>query len=304
MTTIHPSYTIFILIILMLTGCQTDKLERISYDSQVAGEKRDFYLYLPNGYELSDKNWPVLMFLHGNGERGNGKDELGFVLMHGPLKEAWVYKRDLPFIIISPQLHMFGMDETASYLQNRDTTMIPQRLEEGVPERTPYSSTTGIMEGEKGEVAEYITLPNGWERVGKDLLGMLDYVQENYRADSNRVYLTGLSYGGFGTWQLASSYPDRFAAIAPVVGWGHPDLMDPIAEYEIPVWTFAGGRDQVVRAKHFYPGLNKLEELGHNDVRFTTHQDLGHDTWKRVYRGDDLYNWFLTHQLSADSLDS
>ncbi len=305
MTTAHSFYTIFIFIILMITGCQTDKLERISYTSQIAGEERDFYLYLPNGYELSDKNWPVMMFLHGNGERGNGKNELGFVLMHGPLKEAWVYKRDLPFIIIAPQLHMFGMDETVSYLQNRDTASIPERLEEGIPERTPFSTTVGSMVGEESELADYTTLPNGWERVEQDLIGMIDHVLNNYRADSNRVYLTGLSYGGFGTWHLASSYPQRFAAIAPVVGWGHPELMAPIADHQIPVWAFAGGRDPVVQVKHFYPGLNRLEALGHNNVRFTNHEDLGHDTWKRVYRGDDLYNWFLTHQLSAgaDTLD-
>ncbi len=303
MTTIRFSHTLFIFIVLMLTGCQTDKLERISYTSQVAGEERDFYLYLPNGYEVSDKNWPVMMFLHGNGERGNGKSELGFVLLHGPLKEAWIHKRDLPFIIISPQLHMFGMDESVSYLQNRDTTSIPKRLEEGIPERTPIAPTSETMNGDESELADYVTLPNGWERVEEDLIGMIDYVIESYRADSSRVYLTGLSYGGFGTWHLASAYPERFAAIAPVVGWGHPDLMVPVAEYEIPVWAFAGGRDLVVRATHFYPGLNKLEELGHTNVRFTNHEDLGHDTWKRVYRGGDLYTWFLTHRLNADSLD-
>lgn len=296
---IFPTLLTLSFIFLFASGCQTDKLERVSYISQVAGEERDFYLYLPNGYEFSDKDWPVMLFLHGNGERGNGKSELDFVLGHGPLKEAWVYKKDLPFIIISPQLHMFGMDENTSYLQNRDTTSFPKRLEEGIPVRSPFFETPEKMNGSESELADYLTLPNGWERVEQDLIGMIDHVIENYRADSNRVYLTGLSYGGFGTWHLASSYPERFAAIAPVVGWGHPDLMGPIAEHKIPVWAFAGGRDPVVRAKHFYPGLNKLEELGHKQVRFTNHEDLGHDTWKRVYRSDDLYTWLLSQKLDT-----
>lgn len=296
---IFPTLFTLSFIFLFASGCQTDKLERVPYTSQVAGEERDFYLYLPNGYEFSDKDWPVMLFLHGNGERGNGKSELDFVLGHGPLKEAWVYKKDLPFIIISPQLHMFGMDENTSYLQNRDTTSFAKRLEEGIPERAPFFQTPEKMNGAESELADYLTLPNGWERVEQDLIGMIDHVIENYRVDSSRVYVTGLSYGGFGTWHLASSYPERFAAIAPVVGWGHPDLMDPIAEHKIPVWAFAGGRDPVVRAKHFYPGLNRLEELGHQHVRFTNHEDLGHDTWKRVYRSDDLYTWLLSQKLDT-----
>ena len=109
--------------------------------------------------------------------------------------------------------------------------------------------------------------------------------------------MTGLSYGGFGTWNLASRHPERFAAIAPVAGWGHSDLMAPLAERQMPVWAFAGGRDRTIWTKHFFTGLNKLEELGHEDVRFTIHEDRGHDVWRRVYAGDDLYLWLLTHQL-------
>ncbi|MEX0844664.1 MAG: prolyl oligopeptidase family serine peptidase [Balneolaceae bacterium] len=288
------------LIIITFTACQTDRLERISYISQIEGVEREYFLYLPNGYDMSDKDWPVLLFLHGNGERGNGRDELDFVLMHGPLMEAWAQKKNLPFIIISPQLHMFGMDTLGiSYLTNRDTSAIPKRLEEGAPPREADFTTVGEMSGAIPELADYVTLPKGWDKVEEDLIAMIDHVIDNYQSDSSRVYVTGLSYGGFGTWHLASSYPNRFAAIAPVVGWGHPDLMGPIAEQQIPVWAFAGGRDNTVETKYFYPGLNKLEELGHTNVRFTTHEDMGHDTWKRVYKGDDLYHWLLSHKLET-----
>jgi predicted peptidase len=291
------SLTFLFTISLFAFGCQTDKLDRISYTSQI-GDEREYFLYLPNGYEFTDEEWPVLLFLHGNGERGNGQNELDFVLKHGPLMEAWAYKKELPFIIISPQLHMFGMDENTSYLQNRDTTTIPRRLENGFPEREPFFGTPEMMDGAPAELANYVTLPNGWDRVEEDLIGMIDHVLKNYKADSNRVYLSGLSYGGFGTMHLASSNPERFAAIAPIVGWGHPELMEPIAQYDIPVWVFSGGRDPVVRTKYFYPGINKLEELGHNNFRFTTHEDMGHDAWKRIYAGDDLYTWFLEQELS------
>jgi predicted peptidase len=109
--------------------------------------------------------------------------------------------------------------------------------------------------------------------------------------------LTGISYGGFGTWYLAHRYPQQFAAIAPVAGWGHPELMAPIAKNNIPLWVFAGGRDEIIHTHHFYAGLNCLEALGHSNVRFTVHADMGHDVWRRVYAGEDLFAWFLTHRI-------
>ena len=128
---------------------------------------------------------------------------------------------------------------------------------------------------------------------------LLDSSLERFSIDRERVYLTGLSYGGFGTWYLASRHPRRFAAIAPVVGWGHPDLMAPLAERRMPIWVFAGGRDKAVEVEYFYSGLNELERLGHREVRFTIHEDAGHDAWKRIYAGRDLYDWLLTHSLSG-----
>lgn len=289
-------------LLVLLTACTTpEQLERIPYNSEIAGEEREYYLYLPKGYELQpDEPWPVLMFLHGNGERGNGKDELDFVMAHGPLMEAWVQKRDLPFIIIAPQLHMFGLDTMGiNYLTNRDITTVPQRQEIGVPDREPDFSTPESMNAQPPVTEFGSELPlseYGWDRVQNDLNGMLDYVLENYNADSNRVYLSGLSYGGFGTWYMGSHYPERFAAINPVVGWGHPSLMKSIADHQLPVWVIAGGRDFVVEKKYFYEGLNVLEGLGHKEVLFTVHEDMGHDTWRRVYAGEDIYNWLLSHK--------
>jgi predicted peptidase len=140
--------------------------------------------------------------------------------------------------------------------------------------------------------------PAGWNRLEADLLLILDSVQTSFRTDPARVYLTGISYGGFGTWYLASRHPERFAAISPVVAWGHPELMPPLAEREIPLWVFAGGRDPLVAPRYFYPGLQALEELGHTEVRFTIHEDMGHDAWRRVYAGSDLYDWLLEHRLT------
>ena len=235
------------------------ELIRVPYTSKEDQTQREFYLYLPYGFHSSpDRKWPVLMFLHGNGERGNGQDELDWVMVHGPLMEAWVQKRDLPFIIISPQLPMFGMD-TVSYIRNRDPARIPKRLEVGVAEREPYFSTPDEMTGAvSASDFPYVMRPNGWERVADDLIDMVNKVIEQYHGDRGRVYLTGLSYGANGTWYMAGKYPDVWAAICPIAGWGHPDLMTPIGEHQIPVWCFAGGRDPVYALKYYYAGLNKL----------------------------------------------
>ncbi|WP_371376145.1 alpha/beta hydrolase-fold protein [Thalassotalea aquiviva] len=277
-----------------------DQLVRHSFLSSLDNSERDYFVYLPRGYDKNpNKKWPVLLFLHGNGERGNGKSELGYVLKHGPLYEAWIQKKPLDFIIIAPQLPMFGMDKYADYLKNRDITSIPQRLPQSIPTREPDFVTSEPMAQElaiKDMSNIKPLLPMGWEQIENDLLQMLKDVAQHYHTDQTRVYLSGLSYGGFGTWYMASKHPEMFAAIAPVVGWGHPTLMAPIAKAQLPVWAFAGGRDRVILAKHFFAGINKLEALGHQQVQFTIHQDMGHDAWKRVYAGDDLYNWFLQHK--------
>lgn len=277
-----------------------DQLLRVDYLSQLDQQSHQYFVYLPRGYSAnSNKRWPLMLFLHGNGERGNGRDELDYVIKNGPLYEAWIQKKPLPFIIISPQLPMYGMDKNKPYIANRTRAEIPLRLAEGVPERparfpTPQAMSAGETVTDMSQVKPL--WPVGWNKVEADLLAMLAAVQKNFRTDASRVYLTGLSYGGQGTWYMASKHPQLFAAILPVVGWGHPDLMAPIAKADLPVWAFAGGRDTSVDKKYFYAGLNKLEQLGATQVRFTVEEDMNHDTWTRVYAGDDIYTWLLAQR--------
>ena len=103
-----------------------DQLLRLAYDSAVTGAKRKYFVYLPVAYEDNkERSWPVILFLHGNGERGNGLDDLDYVLTHGPLREAWIQRRELPFILISPQLPIFGeLEAIAERIEKK-----PARLE-------------------------------------------------------------------------------------------------------------------------------------------------------------------------------
>lgn len=274
------------------------ELRRVSYASKHTGQERDYFVYLPRGHRQS-KSWPVILFLHGDGERGDAKADLDYVLCHGPLYEAWIQKRDLPFIIVTPQLPVFE-NGGGDYFKNRKRTDIPQRLLDGVPPR-PDETTARLSEPMGGVMpADPEGGPDddveGWQSLDSELLGMIDHVVGNLGGDASRVYLTGLSRGGFGTWWLAAAHPARFAAIAPVVGSGHPAQAEPIAKAKLPLWQFAGGRDPAVPLKFFFALLNRLETLGHPAVRFTIEEDLGHFTWVRAYRGKDLYDWFLENR--------
>lgn len=306
-----PRYLILIAVVVLLMFNCTSKemeptLERISYVSELDDKTREYFVYLPKNYNSDDgKEWPVMLFLHGTGERGNGLEDLDYVTIHGPLSEAWTQKRDLPFIIIAPQLHVFDVEkvEGGNEIKNRTPDIIPRRQKDGTPPRREVARLNFEMTGATPTNKmpdDTIFLKYGWNNVENDLIGMLDYVLENYNSDKNRVYLTGISYGGFGTWYLASKHPERFAAISPVVGWLHPSLATPLADANMPIWAFAGGKDKVVELKYFFEGMNLLQKQGNTQTRFTVHEDMGHDAWKRIYAGEDIYNWFLEYSLDGE----
>lgn len=281
-----------------LAAASEPQLLRVTYRSPALNAERDYFVYLPPGFAEQEK-WPVILFLHGNGQRGDGKGELDYVLEHGPLFEAWCQKRDLPFVIISPQMPMQDQGEV-DYIKSRTRAQIPQRRPDGINPLRWFPRSQEPMDGQRttelpAEVTDLARDPRGWNILESDLMGLLDHVVTAYKGDAKRLYLTGLSLGGEGSWVLGAAHPERFAAIAPVVGYGPPSAAPGLAAARMPIWAFAGGRDPADPVKYFYPILNELEKLGHTGVRFTIEADLGHDAWMRVYAGQDLYTWFLKH---------
>ncbi len=276
-------------------GRSQGQLLRRGYDSQVTGERREYFVYLPVGYHTEPgKRWPVILFLHGGGERGDASEDLDRVLVHGPLGEAWIQGRDLPFIIISPQMPLFDRPRGSS------NAPAPERIEDGPPppRRRGRRSTQPMARVTDPSVPAYADMPprDSWRRMEGEVLAMVDSTVGEFRGDEDRVYLTGLSFGGAGTWHLAMAEPGRWAAIAPICGPGDPSRVDRIADAKTPIWVFQGGRDQVVRPERVLETVTALEAAGHPAVRFTVHEDLGHNVWTRVYEGWDLYGWFLTHR--------
>ena len=133
---------------------------------------------------------------------------------------------------------------------------------------------------------------NSWWS-SETLLPLLDEIQKKYAVDPDRVYLTGLSMGGFGTWTLATEHPERFAAIAPICGGGEPRRARRLKE--IPTWVFHGGKDPVVPIAQSQEMVDALKTAG-GDVKFTIYPEAGHDSWVQAYNDPALFEWFLSHR--------
>jgi predicted peptidase len=130
-----------------------------------------------------------------------------------------------------------------------------------------------------------------WEKT-EALAALLDDVISRYTVDESRIYLTGLSMGGYGTWALAIAHPERFAAIAPICGGGDP--ADVCVLKDTPTWVFHGALDETVPLQRSREMVNALRACG-GDVMFKIYPDLGHDAWTKTYEDASLYEWFMSN---------
>ena len=191
--------------------------------------------YLPPAYESSDEEFPLVIFLHGSGERGT---DLNLVAIHG--WPRYVNEgTDYPFILVSPQL------------------------------------------------------PDGKNWCGhiESLNGLLDHLTSTLRVDKKRIYLTGLSNGGTGTWLwAASSENNPFAAIIPVCGAGVTWLVRELLH--TPVWAFHGEADGCIAYEEATRLVNLINAWGGN-ARVTLYPGVGHDSWVNAYTDPELIEWML-----------
>ncbi len=152
---------------------------------------------------------------------------------------------------------------------------------------------------DKKQYFKFITIipqaeTRGWQAEGpnaKRALAMLDEVVKEYNGDPKRLYLSGLSMGGFGTWSIATAHPDKFAAIAPICGGGKAEWAETIKD--IPCWCFHGGEDKVVPAKYSQEMIEALKKAG-GKPRYTEFPYVGHNSWDATYAHDELYSWLLS----------
>ncbi len=234
---------LFLAFFIFIGGCQSVKpswpVEPGQYALQFTGAQDytyNYLLHLPADYGKGKKKWPLMLFLHGAGERG---DDVKVLEVHGPPKLA-AQGKDLPFIIVSPQC------------------------------------------------------PTGqwWTARTESLMALVDEMIARYNVDETRVYVTGLSMGGFGTWQLASQYPDRFAAAIPICGGGNAFLARTLKT--VPIWAFHGGKDSVVPLSGSETLVEAVNKEG-GDAKLTVYPEAGHDSWTVTYENDEIYKWLLSH---------
>ncbi len=140
--------------------------------------------------------------------------------------------------------------------------------------------------------------PNKWWS-NHILIEFLDYLVATSPVDPERVYLTGLSMGGFGTWNLATEFPERFAAIAPVCGGGYWFLADRLRD--VPVWAFHGAKDDVIPLEESERMVRSIQAAG-GDARLTVYPEADHDAWTETYANPELYDWFLRHRQPQDGI--
>jgi predicted peptidase len=121
---------------------------------------------------------------------------------------------------------------------------------------------------------------------------LTETVAEKFKADRARLYLTGLSMGGFGTWTITAKYPDVFAATVPICGGGDPALASRIKD--LPLRVFHGAKDEAVPVARSQEMVDALKAAGAADVSLTVYPDLAHDSWTVTYADPKLYEWLLT----------
>lgn len=230
--------TLLISVVLLIMGCTANP----PVDGRYA-------LYVPKAH--SNEPLPLLIYLHGKGERGDSPEELTYVRGSGPLQYIDA-GHELPFIIVAPQL---------------------------------------------SKHAEYWDIPF--------VNAVIKDVQSKYNIDESRLYLTGNSMGGYGTWYLGLSYPTRFAALAPIAGgdifqYNIPGIGDDITTLcklsKTPIWVAHGQFDTVVpiaEADRLVQQLNRC----HANVKYSVFEDLAHVMWDELYQNEQFYQWLLAQKL-------
>lgn len=196
-----------------------------------------YLTFLPRDYEREPaREFPLILFLHGSGERGL---DVNRVRTHGPHKFLGKHP-ELPFIVIEPQC-----------------------------------------------------LPGEWWNP-EEVLDLLDVICSKYRVDPKRIYLTGLSMGGYGTWSTIPEAAGRFAAAVPICGGGNPK--DAAKLKDTPLWVFHGTKDPVVPVERSREMVRAVRRAG-GKAKLTEYPETGHESWTQAYNDPALYEWLLKHHL-------
>lgn len=215
---------------------ETGFVER-SYKDDAGAEHR-YVVFVPKSYD-GTKETPLVVFLHGAGERGtDNKKQVEVGLGPAVRRQADTF----PAIVLFPQ-----------------------------------AEKTWVLDSDDQKRA----------------LAELAQVEAEFKVDRTREYVTGLSMGGRGTYDLIRAQPDRFAAAGIICGFFDLDAIEPVSK--LPTWFFHGAADPVVSVKNSRDAVAKLKELG-ADVRYSEYPQVLHNSWIQAYDEPEFFTWLFSHQ--------
>ncbi len=228
--------------------------KRVYKDTQ--GKTLPYRLLIPENYDPK-KQYPLVVFLHGIGECGTDNEKQ---LIHGVKTFAQPeYRRKYPCFVLAPQCPLGALWVRGDLNLNLARHKMP--AEPSAPMRL--------------------------------LLELIPALQKEFRIDPKRLYVTGMSLGGFGTWDLLCRRPDWFAAAAPVCGGADEEQAPKIAR--IPIWVFHGAKDDVVKPTWSRNMVAALRKAG-GKPKYTEYPDVGHNAWDRAYKDPELYAWLFAQK--------
>jgi|SRR5579872_1675524 len=218
------------------------------------GAKLPYRLMQPQDYNPTQK-YPLVLFLHGAGERGT--DNL-IQLVHG--------------------MNDFAKDENRE--KNPCFVVAPQ-----CPEKKRWVEVDWTADAH-----DFDEQPSETMRL---VISLLDAIQKKYSIDKSRLYVTGLSMGGFGAWDLICRFPDKFAAAAPICAGADEKQASKLVK--IPIWTFHGDKDTVVKPARSRNMIAAIKHAGGKPL-YTEYPGVGHDSWVAAYRDPKLMEWLFAQR--------
>lgn len=224
------------------------------------GSELNYRILYPKDYDPA-KKYPVILFLHGSGERGNDNEKQ---LIHGgDLFLNPSNREKFSALVLFPQCP-----------EGKSWASLDIRKEDG---KKTYHRTTGKKPGEMTEL----------------LNGLLKDLKKNTKVNSKRIYIMGLSMGGFGTLEMLYLYPNTFAAAVPICGGHVVELADRYAK-KVPIWLFHGAKDSVVPTDFSRDLYAKLKKSG-ADVKYTEFPEANHNSWDSTFATAELLPWMFSH---------
>jgi predicted peptidase len=225
-------------------------LEKRNY-TDPAGKTLPYRLLKPDNYDPA-KKYPLVLFLHGAGERGVDNTAQ---LKHGVGEFASKEGREkYPCFLIAPQCP--AKEKWADVNWSADASKVSEKPAE--PQRLA--------------------------------LEIVAAVQKEFSIDPKRLYITGLSMGGYGTWDIISRHPDMFAAAIPICGGGDESHAGKLTK--IPLWCFHGDKDTAVKVERSRNMIEAVKKAG-GSPKYTEYPGVGHDSWTRTYKDPEVLKWLF-----------